>query len=286
MPAPFADLGLAHRLEALAAEEMRRFVTTARSIEPDGVAEALEVAGGVAVFVAPGSAVNQAVGFGFDGPVMDAHVEAVERFFAKRAARAVMAVCPLAHPTLVESLGHRGWVVEGFENVLVCSLDGVSEAPGRGPVRVIEVESDAERELWTMLAATGFSAPLDPTTEQFMLCGLVTRRPGTRLFLASVDGMPAGTGELYMSDGVAWLSADATLPQFRGRGVQTALQARRLAVAAEAGCELAVSEAAPGGASQRNMQRHGFSVAYTRVDFAVPRPEHGGPGAPRTSHEI
>jgi GNAT superfamily N-acetyltransferase len=98
----------------------------------------------------------------------------------------------------------------------------------------------------------------------------VAARPEALLLLAYVDGKPAGTGELVCEDSVAWLSADATLPQFRGRGVQTALQRERLRIAAKEGCELAVTESTPGSASQRNMHRHGFVVLYTRVDLIGP----------------
>lgn len=288
MSAPFADLELARRLEALVADEMRRFVTTAETIGPGCGAAALDVAGGVAAFVTPGSPVNQAVGLGFGDPVTEDHIAQVERFFSERGAQPAMAVCPLAHPTLPEALATRGWVLESFENVLVRSLGDPVEPPvgrpGDPTVTVIEAEGEEERDIWAIVAATGFSAPLDPSREQLVLCALVAARPGTRLFLALVDGRPAGTGELFVQDGVAWLSADSTLPQFRGRGVQTALQAHRLAAGREAGCAIAVSEAAPGGSSQRNMQRHGFQIAYTRANLvAAPGVRDdagcGGPGA-------
>lgn len=268
--APFADLELARRLEALVAEEMRRFVHAARSKDPSCGAECLEVAGGVAVFVAEGSPVNMAVALGFERPVIDDHIEAIERFYIERGSEPTMSVCPLAHPTLTESLGHRGWVVDYYENLLVRDLLARIDIAPPGDVTIIEVECVEEADVWTAVAATAFSAPLDPSPEQMYLCGLVAARSGTRLFLALVDGHPAGTGELFVSNGVGWLSADATLPQFRGRGVQTALQSHRLTAARASGCEFAVSESLPGGVSQRNMQRHGFEVAYTRPTFVAP----------------
>lgn len=276
--APFADLELARRLEALVAEEMRRFVHAARSKDPLSAAESLEVAGGVAIFVADGSAVNMAVGLGFERPVIEDHIDAIERFYRERGSEPTMAVCPLAHPTLTESLGLCGWVVDYYENLLIRDLAQPIDQTSVQGVAIIEVESAEEADVWTAVAATGFSAPLDPSPEQLYLCGLVAARPGTRLFLALVDGHPAGTGELFVSNGVGWLSADATLPQFRGRGVQTALQSHRLAVARAGGCDMAVSESLPGGVSQRNMQRHGFEVAYTRPTFVAPA-RQGGLGA-------
>jgi hypothetical protein len=40
-----------------------------------------------------------------------------------------------------------------------------------------------------------------------------------------------------------------------------------------AGCEFAVSESHPGSTSQRNMERLGFRVVYTRVDLLAPAKE-------------
>jgi hypothetical protein len=71
-----------------------------------------------------------------------------------------------------------------------------------------------------------------------------------------------------VAGGVGWLFGDSTLPHYRKRGIQQAVQRHRLLLAQAAGCELAVTEAAPGGASQRNMERTGFRVAYTHVEFA------------------
>ena len=55
------------------------------------------------------------------------------------------------------------------------------------------------------------------------------------------------------------------LAEFRGRGVQTALLHARLAAAAEAGCEYAVVVTQGGTTSQRNCERLGFRVAYSKV---------------------
>ena len=51
----------------------------------------------------------------------------------------------------------------------------------------------------------------------------------------------------------------------RKLGVQYALIAARLAAATEAGCDLAVVYTEPGSESQRNVERLGFRLAYTKV---------------------
>lgn len=266
------DASLAHRLEYLSAQEMRRFAQTARAVDETSGAEWLSVAGGVAAFVRDGSPVNMAAGLGFEAPVEEADIQKVTRFYEARETRAVVSVCPLADPSLIERLSEAGYRPDGFENVLIRAL-GEMSADVRcddGPIEIVEAMSPADKELWALVAATGFSAPLPPLEQQLHLASVVVSRPGVRLLVAFVDGKAAGTGEIYIDDGVAWLSADATLPQFRRRGVQRALQAYRLDIARAAGCEMAVSEAAPGSTSQRNMERMGFTLAYTRLDMVGP----------------
>ena len=57
----------------------------------------------------------------------------------------------------------------------------------------------------------------------------------------------------------------ATLPQFRGHGVQTAFLYARMAAAAKAGCDVAVTVTLGGSTSQRNAERAGFHVAYSKA---------------------
>jgi ribosomal protein S18 acetylase RimI-like enzyme len=87
--------------------------------------------------------------------------------------------------------------------------------------------------------------------------------PGTTLYLATVDDTPAAAAVLRIGDGIGYLANAATLPDFRGRGCQTALLARRIADASAAGCELSAGQAIYGSASQRNMERIGLRPAVT-----------------------
>lgn len=267
-----SDRSLATRLERLCADEMERFVVTSRERDAGSTAETLPIAGGSAVFVSAASPLNQVFGVGMQGAVADGDVAAIERFYRSRDARALMNVCPFAHPTLLTVLAARRWTPEGFENVLTRTLDAgdATMEPVEGSVEIRTAVTAEEKRTWALVAASAFCAPLPPLDEQILVAELATARPGTRLFTAHVGGRPAGTGELYIAGDVGWLSADATLPAFRQRGVQLALQRHRLALAARSGCRLAVAEAAPGGASQRNMERLGFRVAYTRLEMAPP----------------
>jgi hypothetical protein len=57
----------------------------------------------------------------------------------------------------------------------------------------------------------------------------------------------------------------------RRRGLQGALLQERMRYAAEHGCGLAMMVAEAGSNSQRNAERKGFRVAYTRLKWKLVR---------------
>ncbi len=161
-----------------------------------------------------------------------------------------------------------------FENVLVLDLASAEAfASAAAGVEVREAKTDSELDAWALLAAQGFSAPEPPTEPELRLAVTASRRSGARFLIGVVDAAPAGSGQLEIDGDVAWLSGDSTQPRFRRRGVQSSLQRARLTIAREAGCRLAVTESVPGSPSQRNMERLGFRVVYTRVDAVLRTPE-------------
>jgi GNAT superfamily N-acetyltransferase len=102
-------------------------------------------------------------------------------------------------------------------------------------------------------------------------------RPGWHVFMSFDDGRPAGTGAIHVADGQAWFDFAATAPDFRRRGSQTALLARRIEHALELGCRRLLTctgKAVPGDPqhSYRNLLKAGFRETTTRPNFAPPRP--------------
>jgi hypothetical protein len=90
---------------------------------------------------------------------------------------------------------------------------------------------------------------------------------GALPFAASVDGTlgACGTGLVIPERGVFAVCGAGTLAEFRGRGLQTAQLRARMAAAVEAGCENAAVVTQGGTTSQRNAERLGFGVAYSKV---------------------
>jgi GNAT superfamily N-acetyltransferase len=102
---------------------------------------------------------------------------------------------------------------------------------------------------------------------------------GFRCYGVRVGDELVATGSMYVSDGLAWLGFGATLPEHRGRGLQSALLARRVHEAAALGCRWVHTETnshAPErhNPSLSNIIRAGFFNPYER-HWWVPGPAPG-----------
>ena len=83
--------------------------------------------------------------------------------------------------------------------------------------------------------------------------------------------MPGAAGVLCIHNGVALFGGSATVPELRRRGLQAALLHERMCYAFDHGCDIAMMVALPGSDSQRNAERIGFRIAYTRTKWQLCR---------------
>ena len=128
---------------------------------------------------------------------------------------------------------------------------------------------EGERELWAQTAAKGWSELREYADSRLELMRVRTERRGAYSFLAETEGNAIAAGVLSISDGVAVLAGASTIPEGRKQGAQLALLESRLRYGAEQGCDIAMVCASPGSASQRNAERHGFRIAYTRIKWRL-----------------
>ena len=261
----FVDLALARRLEMAHAWRGVEYARAQQALHPDWQVAVEPVAGGYAIYVGPGSPVNRAVGLGLHGPVHTAELQQVERFYCRRGAPPRIDLCPLADPSLQQWVNLRPYRLEQFFSVLFCHLpDDVVPQPWPTEVRVTRADPE-QAELWIRTTAQGYGEEDVPTQETLDILAPNFHSQNAVPFLAWIDGEPAGGGALFIHEGVAEFGGDSTRPAFRQRGVQTALLQARLAAARELGCDLAMVLTEPGSGSQRNVQRAGLGLAYTKV---------------------
>ncbi|HYL63213.1 MAG TPA: GNAT family N-acetyltransferase [Candidatus Methylomirabilis sp.] len=261
------DLELARRIEHAEAQAAVECAEALKRFRPASGAAVRRIAGGFAVYCGKNSPITQAVGMGLDGAVSAQEFDALEEFYRSREEDVRVETCPLADPTFIELFGRRGYRVTEFSNVLARPIGADEEWLDSGGDVTVERAGKDKIDLWTQTVSQGFADQFPVSHELLETMKMFAFAPKTELYLASVDGKVAGGGTLALHDGVAGLFGASTLPVARRRGVQTALLLRRLARAAQAGSDLAVSLAQPGSTSQRNIARQGFRVMYTRVKF-------------------
>lgn len=263
----FADLLLARRVEEAQTQGRVEVTQGHVRLHPNAGVAVVELAGGFAIYDPFGSpsACAHAFGLGMKGPVTEAEVERLDHFYRERGVPAHVELCPLADPSLADLLGRHGYRLKAWTNVLARPSrpdEPAAELPVGIEVRPVLV---AAAESWARLIAQGYTGQREVSAEMVGISRPLFDLPNARCFWGLVDGQPAGGGAVAWHQGVATLFGAGTLPRFRQRGLQTALLQARLACAAAAGCDLATTNTDPGSDSQRNAQRQGFQVIYTRA---------------------
>lgn len=272
----FVDLDFARRLE-MAETIAPECVQALREYDHKAPIASAEIAGGTAFFGGPEYPANQIVSLGLHGEVTAELFEQVEEFYRSRQVPCTVVVSPLADPSLLKLLAKGQYRIAEFNSVLIRPI--ADKEPFRCPAGIeIEPVTPETVAWWKQAIARGFSEHGPVSDEVF---GGFAALPGSLAFLARIDGQIVGgsCGRVIPEARIAALYGAATLPEFRGRGVQGALIARRLQESARAGCEYAVVSTQPGSGSQRNMQRRGFRVAYTKLVMVREWPETVALGA-------
>lgn len=277
----FVSSQLAAAIEAAETRLLLDIVAAMQRRRPEAVAWSVPLAGGAACCAGPGSPLDKIVGLGFAGAPDPAALAEIEARYHQRGLPAVAEVSSHADPEVFATLAERGYRLTAHEDVL-----GRATAPSAAPaarradgIDVRPVRTDGESEAWFGALLDGFAAAdaqgvpsHDAFPRDVVAASMrdMVAIDGLTRFAAWIDGELAGGGSLRVSGPVAHLCGAATLPRYRRRGVQSALVAARLAAAAAAGCEVAVTVTQPGSKSQQNMTRQGFALCYVRAILTLP----------------
>jgi GNAT superfamily N-acetyltransferase len=267
---PFSDLALAQRLEKTEARSNAQFVEARARAFPESGARWLEVAGAYAMYDGATSPVTQTFGLGMFQPATNADLAVIERFFRERGAEVFHEVCPLADPSVLPLLNERGYHPMEFTSVLYRPIDNNLHLSASRNSRIqVRLIADGEQELWAEKSAQGWSEFGELADFVREIGKVLVHKREESCFLAELDGRPIATGAMSICDGVALLAGASTIPEGRKQGAQFALLESRLRYAAYQGCNIATMGALPGSGSQRNAERHGFRIAYTRVKWQL-----------------
>ncbi|WP_418514458.1 GNAT family N-acetyltransferase [Deinococcus sp. RM] len=208
----------------------------------------------VAAHHGPGLPLNSAWHDG-SAPLVEADLLAFETFSAAHDMPTTLHLLAPSVNDALPLLTARGYTLTYVLHAYTHDLRDLPPAP------TLAVRCSDDPDGWAALSAQGFG----PGSEAVMR--VVAHLPDTGLYQAHVDGQPAGTAALSLTEGVAALFGTSTLPGRRGLGAQTALLAARLHAAHAQGAGLASVFATPGSASERNIRRAGFRLTTLRLTF-------------------
>ena len=268
----FPDLALARRLERAEGFACAQYASAQKQISPETGAEWMECGGAFVVFNGKDSPITQTFGLGLFDKLTDASLETIERFFFDRGAPADHEVSPFAGADALNFLCKRGYRPVEISNVLYRRVEAIPALQdGNISVRIAGAD---DAQLWTDISARGWSSDHPELLDFIRRMGAISAARGqTICFLAEIDGQPGAAGALCVYERVALFCGAATVPELRRRGLQAALLQARFAYAAEHGYDLAMMVAEAGSNSQRNAERQGFRVAYTRMKWRLALPK-------------
>ena len=203
--------------------------------------------------------VNRTVGLGLEQPADEETLQRVIDSYREAGVSSYFVHChPQAQPaSLVSQLEQRGF-----------KRSRPWQQFSRGPeplptlvsdLKVREIDQDHADD-FALIACEAFDLGDDAVPWLACLPG----RDNWHVFMSFDGDTPIGAGALYIQGQYAWAEFGATAPEFRHRGSQALVLAKRVQYAIDAGCSLVMSctgEEVPGDTqhSYKNMLRLGFS---------------------------
>ena len=258
-------------LETVEVEAVKSMYTSAsnQSIRECGLG--LAATGGALVALAANTDVlglNRVIGLGLKRQVTAADLDQVlDLYDARQVSRFFIQVNPIAEatglPELLQGLGFRH-----YNNWVKLHRDGGSSPPVETGFELRRIGPDEAAAFGTLVTSC-FDWPRHAIAWVADLVG----QPGWRHYMAYDRSKPIATGAFYSNgEGSAWIDFAATLPEYRGRGAQSALLSRRIRDAAELGCRRFVVETAEDTAERdspsfRRVLAFGFRPAYVRPNY-------------------
>ncbi|RPF55295.1 GNAT family N-acetyltransferase [Aquisalibacillus elongatus] len=170
-------------------------------------------------------------------------------------------------PELLTYLSEAGYYQNDFHTTLYASLSNQLETSfeiKEPKITICELKRD-EFDTFAEIYTKGFQMPsfLKNGVEQNN--EILYNNTDWTFYLASYESEPVGVGTLFTNNGVASLAAATTVPNFRNKGIHSALIKHRIYQAKLRKCDLIVGQANFGSVSQNNMERAGMKIAYTKA---------------------
>jgi ribosomal protein S18 acetylase RimI-like enzyme len=207
---------------------------------------------------------NHVSGYGTFAPATQRSIDAVLRYYDGLGGKANLEVMvPTATRSSRALLKRNGFRDKGL--LFQCHVRTSARPPRRHAVRGLEIERASARDAarYAKLATRGFGGG-GRISEVFERGWTRQIRSGRRMaaFIGSVDGRDAATGVTLVRPRIAGLYSGSVLPRYRGRGIQNAMIAARVAHGWGRGVRTFYSWSDPETASAHNLRDEGFRTRF------------------------
>jgi hypothetical protein len=207
---------------------------------------------------------NHVSGYGTFAPASQRAIDAVLRHYdaLERSVRVevFLPVVTRADRALLARNGFRG-----THRLFQCHVRTMARAPRVVSVPGLEIARirPADAALYSRTATKGFGGG-GPISEVFERGWIRQIRDDRRVaaFLGRVNGRPAGTGVMIVRPTIAGFYSGSVLRSYRGRGIQNAMIAARLAHGWSRGLRTFYSWTDPESSSARNLRDEGFRTLF------------------------
>ncbi len=192
-------------------------------------------------------------------------VDEIIRFYSEKEIPVRLELTPsYSSAALMKFLHSKGFYQCDFHTTMYAEPSVLTDCPINSAIEIRRLKKH-EFNLFGEIYTKGFGLP------DFLKSGvaennvILYENKYWRFYLASVGNEPAGIAVLFMKDGFASLAAAATLPEFRAKGVHSALIQARIYQALTDQCKFITGQAKFGSVSQNNMEKSGLKIAYTKA---------------------
>lgn len=214
---------------------------------------------------------NRAVGLGVNAPVARATIDGlIDRYQAKGLKNFAFQISPEAKPAEAHDwLTSRGLRVRDYWVKGYRSAD--RNLTMKTDLRIEQIDK-SQATVFGEIVCGAFGMP----TTLLPVIAAPVGLPGWNHYIAWEGTSPAAAAALMVRGATGWLGIGGTRPEFRGRGAQSALIARRVRDGSKLGCTMFVAETwkerpdAP-NPSYHNMLHTGFVMAYDRPNYMLPK---------------
>lgn len=250
------------RFEPFHTRLLLRYIEEQQQLRSDSESEYRRVDGGVAIYDAIGWETRLILEDTLDcGDVVLSQLQ----WLASRTDSIRMDLSPLTMGVTPDDLREMGCEERPGCQVFVRSVMGHDVFRAEDSPLTVEWAQGPRLEETLHAITRGFGEGEEPSKDMLDMARTYARL-GEHMAIVLEDKVIAGAA-LFVEGETAYLSGGSVLPAYRGKHLHEVLIRERLKRAAEMGAKQAWVSSAPGGRSERNLLRVGFTKAYLRPHF-------------------